>query len=85
MVAGRRLWGHNEQRAAEHQAGRGGDLGVEAVVEDRLRAGEARCLDAGVEAGREVDREDQSEAEQPEREDDPAQAAPAPVAQDGEG
>jgi hypothetical protein len=85
MVAGRRFWGHNEQCATEHQAGGGGDLGVEAVVEDRLRAGKARRLDAGVEAGREVDQEDQPEAEQSEREDDPTQAATSPVAQDGEG
>jgi hypothetical protein len=84
MVAGRRLWGRNEERSAKHQACRGGDLGVEAVVEDGLGTGEARGLAAGIEAGRQVDEEDHSEAEQPEREDDPAQPVAAIVAQHGE-
>ena len=85
MVAGRRSWGQHEERAAEHQAGCGGDLGVEAVVEDRLGTGEARCLGTGVETGRQVDQEDHGEAEQAEGEDDPTQPAPPSVAQDDQG
>ncbi len=85
MVAGRRLWGHNEEKPAQHQSRRGGDLGVEAVVEDRLGAGEAGGLSARVEAGRQVDEEDDGEAEQAEREDDPPQPSPPLVAQDDEG
>jgi hypothetical protein len=44
MVAGCRLWGEDEQRTAEHHAPRRGDLGVEAVGEDRLGTGEASQL-----------------------------------------
>ncbi len=84
MVAGRRFWGCNEERSAQHQAGRGGDLGVEAVVEDSLGTGEARRLVARVEAGREINEEDDGEAEQPEGEDDPAQSISALVADHGE-
>ena len=84
MVAGRRLWGCNEQRAAQHQARRSGDLGIEAVVENRPGAGEARGLGAAVEPRRQVDQEDHGEAEQAEHEDDPPDAAPALVAQRGE-
>jgi hypothetical protein len=71
MVAGRRLWGRNEERSAQHQAGRGGDLGVEAVVEDGLGTGEARRLAAGIDACRQIDEEDDGEAEQAEGKDDP--------------
>jgi hypothetical protein len=63
MVAGRRFWGCNEERAAQHQACRGGDLGIEAVVKDGLGTREARRLAAGIEAGREIDKEDHGEAE----------------------
>ncbi len=84
MVAGRGFWSHNEERSAQHQAGRGGDLGVEAVVENGLGAGEARGLGTHVEAGGKVDEEDHGEAEQAEGKDDSAQAAPPFVAQHGE-
>ena len=84
MVAGRRLWGCNEERSAQHQAGRGGDLGIEAVVEDGLGAGEARGLCADVEAGGKVDEQDHGETEQAEGEDDPAQPATTFVAQHGQ-
>ncbi len=80
MVAGRRLWGHNEQRASQNQACRGGYLGVEAVVENRLGSGEAGRLGTGIEAGRQVDEENHREAEQAECENDPTQAAAAFVA-----
>jgi hypothetical protein len=80
MVAGRCLWGEDEHRAAEHQAGRGGDLGVEAVVEDGSGAGEARGLGASVETGRQVDQKDDREAEQTEDEDDAAETPPSRVA-----
>ncbi|MET0305814.1 MAG: hypothetical protein ABW196_06245 [Solirubrobacterales bacterium] len=59
-------------------------MGIEAVVENGLCAGEARGLGAHVEAGGKVDEQDHGEAEQPEREDDSAQPAPALVAQGGE-
>jgi elongation factor G len=85
MVAGRRLWGYNEERAAQHQARSGGDLGVEAVIEDRLGAGEAGRLGAGVEAGRQVDEEDDGQAEQAQREDDPPQATPPLAVQHRQG
>jgi elongation factor G len=85
MVAGRRFWGHNEENPAQHQSGRGGDLGVEAVVEDRLGAGEAGGLSTRVEAGRQVDEEDDGEAEQAEHEDGSPQPAAPLVAQDDEG
>ncbi len=77
MVAGRRFWGENEERAAQHQARGGGDLGIEAVVEDRLGAGKARRLDTHVKSGRQVDKKDDGEADQAEHEDDSSQAAPA--------
>jgi hypothetical protein len=73
MVAGRRSWGHNEERATQHQAGGGGDLGVETVEENRLGAGEARGLGAHVEPGRQVDEEDDGKADQAEHEDDSSQ------------
>jgi hypothetical protein len=85
MVAGRRFWGHNEQRAAQHQARRRRDLGIEAVIEDCLGAGEAGGLGARVESGRQVDQEDDGEAEQAEGENDPPQPASSPVVQHGEG
>ncbi|HEY8810532.1 MAG TPA: hypothetical protein VIM28_10985 [Solirubrobacterales bacterium] len=85
MVAGRRFWGHSEERAAQHQAGGGGDLGIEAVVEDRLGAGEAGRLDTRVEAGRQVDEEDDGKADQAEHEDDSSQAPPSLVAQRDQG
>jgi hypothetical protein len=85
MVAGRRLWGHNEEKAAQHKTGRSGDLSVKAVVENRLGAGEARCLASHVEAGGQVDQKNHGEAEQAEREDDSAQAPAAFVAQCDEG
>ncbi len=81
MVAGRRLWGHNEERTAEHQPGCGGDLGVEAVVQDRLRSREEGGLGAGVQPCRQVDQEDDGKAEQAERKDDPPQPPTTPVAQ----
>jgi len=81
MVAGGGFWGHNEERAAEHQAGCGSDLRVEAVVKDSLGPGETRGLDTGVEAGRQVDEEDHGKADQAEHEDDASQAPPPLVAQ----
>jgi hypothetical protein len=63
MVAGRRLWGCNEERSAQHQAGCGGDLGIEGVIKDGLRAREARRLAARIEARWEIDEEDHGEAE----------------------
>lgn len=81
MVAGCRFWGRNEERAAQHQACGGGDLGVKAVVEDRLGAGEAGGLDTRVEPGRQVDEEDDGKADQAEHEDDSPQAPPPLVAQ----
>jgi hypothetical protein len=80
MVAGRSLWGEDEQEASHHQARGGGQLGVEALVEDGAGAGEARGLRPGVEAGPHVDGEDHGEAERPEDEDDPAERSTAAVA-----
>jgi hypothetical protein len=85
MVAGCRLWGDNEEGAAQHQADRGGELYVEGGVEDRLGAGEARRRRADAGSRRQVDEEDDGEAEGAEDEDDPAEAAAALVAQHGEG
>jgi hypothetical protein len=85
MVAGRRLWGHHEKRAAQHQPRRRGDLGVEAVVENRLGAGEAAGCGADVQSTRKVDEEDDGKAEQPQRKDDPSQSAPALPAQSHQG
>jgi elongation factor G len=85
MVAGGGFWGDNEERTAQHQAGGGGDLGVEAVVEDGLGAGEARGLDTRVEPGRQVDQKDHGETEQAEHEDDPPQATSRVVAQRDQG
>ena len=85
MVAGGGFWGDNEERAAQHQAGGRGDLGVEAVVEDGLGAGEATRLGTNVQPARKVDEEDDGEADQAEREDDPAQPAPPFPAQGHEG
>jgi elongation factor G len=85
MVAGGGFWGDNEERAAQHQAGGGGDLGVEAVVENRLGAGEAGGLDTRIEAGRQVDEEDDGKADQAEHEDDSSQAPPPLVAQRDQG
>jgi len=80
MVAGRRSWGHNEQRSSQHQASRRGDLGVEAVVDDGLRSREAGGRRADVEARRQIDEERHGEAEQAEPEDDASGAVPALVA-----
>ena len=77
MVAGRRLWGDDEERAAEHQPRSGGELGVEAVLEHRGRAGEHRRLFADVESLRPVDEKDDEGAEQAEDEDDAPEARPA--------
>jgi len=85
MVAGRRFWGHNEERTTKHQTGCGGDLGIEAVKEDSLRAGEARSLDAGIDPRRQVDQQDHGEAEQAEGKDDSPQAPPPPVMEHDEG
>ncbi len=76
MVAGCGLWGCNEQQTGQHQARRGGQLGVETIVEDGGRAGELRCVSTLVEPGRQVDEEDDREAEQTEGEDGPAQPPP---------
>jgi hypothetical protein len=73
MVAGRRLWGCNEERSAQNQACGSGDLSVEAVVEHRLGAGEARGLRTYIETVRKIDQQDYGEAEQAEGEDNPAQ------------
>jgi hypothetical protein len=83
MVAGRCLWSDDQQQSPEHQACRRGDLGVEAVEQDRGRAGEARGERAGVLAGRQIDQQDDREAQRSEGEDDSAEAAAA-AAQDGE-
>ncbi|HEU4944219.1 MAG TPA: hypothetical protein VFT10_03570 [Solirubrobacterales bacterium] len=80
MVAGCRFRGHNQERAPQHQAGRGGDLGVEAVQEDRGRAGEARGLLTGVEPRGQIDEENDRGAERAQREDDAADAVSARVA-----
>ena len=80
MVAGRRLRGEYEQRSAQHQARRGGDLGVEAVVEDGACAGEAGGWPAVVETGRQVDEEDDGETERSQREDDAAKLTATAVA-----
>jgi hypothetical protein len=85
MVAGRRFWGHNEERTTEHQAGGSGDLGVEPVIEDCLRSREERGLGAGVEPGRQVDQQDDGKAEQAEGEDDPPQPTSSSVAKDHQG
>ena len=83
MVAGRCFWGEDEQGTAQHQPGRRGDLGVEAVVEDRPGAGEAGGLGSSVKTRRQVDKEDDGEAEQAKQEDDPPQAT-APLVTDRE-
>jgi hypothetical protein len=85
MVAGRRLWGHNEQRATQHQACGRCDLSVEAVVENRFGAGESRGLGTGVEAGWEVNEKGNRKAEQAKCEDDPPEPAPALVAEGDQG
>jgi elongation factor G len=85
MVAGGGFWGDNEERAAQHQAGGGGDLSVEAVIEDRLGAGEACRLDTCIEARRQVDEEDDGKADQAEHEDDSPQAPPPLVTQRDQG
>jgi hypothetical protein len=74
MVAGRRLWGEDEQQPAQHHAARGGDLGVVALGEDGVGTREARQLGGRVEAGRPVDEEDDPDAEGAEQEDRSAQA-----------
>ncbi len=81
MVAGRRFRGHNEQGTAEHQTGCGGDLGVEAVIEDRLGPRKTRRLFADVEAGGQIDQEDDREAEQAKHEDDSPEPTASLVAQ----
>ncbi|MGC1852573.1 MAG: hypothetical protein WA687_09070, partial [Solirubrobacterales bacterium] len=85
MVAGRRLWGHNEQDATQHQTGRRRDLGIEAVVEDRLGTGETRGRCTRVQPGGQIDQKDDREAERSEGEDDSPQPAAALVAQRGQG
>jgi elongation factor G len=85
MVAGGGFWGDNEERAAQHQAHGGGDLGIEAVVENRLGAGEAGRLDTRVEPRRQVDEENDGKADQAEHEDDPSQSSPPLVAQCDQG
>ncbi len=78
MVAGRRLRGEDEQRAAEHDARGRGDLGVKASLEDRSGAGKAGELRRGVEAGRPVDEQHHPEAERPEQKDRAPKAGPVP-------
>jgi hypothetical protein len=63
MVAGRRFWGHNEQHTTQHQPRCRGDLGVETVVENGLRAGETGRLDTGIQPRRQVDEKHDGEAE----------------------
>ena len=85
MVAGRGSRSENEQQSAEHQPGRGRQLGVEAALQHRRRPREAGRLGAGVEAGGPVDEEDDGEAEEAEDEDDPAEpVAPCPDREQGE-
>jgi hypothetical protein len=74
MVAGRRLWSEDEQQSADHQPGGSGDLGVEAVEQDRTRAGEARAEPADLQPRRQVDEQDDGEAQRAEHEDDPSEA-----------
>jgi hypothetical protein len=74
MVAGRRLWGEDEQQAAEHHAPGRGDLGVEALGEDGFRAREAGQLGGRVEAGGPVDEQDDRDAQGAEQEDRPTEA-----------
>ena len=71
MVAGGRFRGEDEQCAAQHQSRRRGDLGEEAVVEDRLGAGETRGLGARIEPGRQIDEKGDPQAQPPQQEDDP--------------
>jgi hypothetical protein len=78
MVAGRRFGSRDEQHAAQHQTGGGGDLGVEAVEQHGARSGEARAEVAGVLPRRQVDQQDDGEAQRPEREDDAPKAPPPP-------
>ena len=78
MVAGRRLWSEDEQQAADHQPGGGGDLGVEAVEQDGARAGEARAELADVETSRKVYEEDDRETDEPKPEDDAPETLLAP-------
>jgi hypothetical protein len=85
MVAGCRLRGQDEKRSAQHQAARRGKLGVEAVLQDCRRSGEARGLDALVEAGGHVDEERDREAERSEGEDDAAEARAAGVSRRDDG
>ena len=78
MVAGCRLWGEDEQRAAQHHARCRRDLGVEAVGQDGIGAGEAGQLGRGVETRRPVDEQDHREAQPAEQEYRPAEAGPPP-------
>jgi hypothetical protein len=86
MVAGRRLRGQDEKRSAQHQTGSGGELRVEAGVEDGRCPGEARRLGARVEAGGHVDEERNPDRQRSEGEDDAAKALTArlPRRDDGE-
>jgi hypothetical protein len=77
MVAGRSPWGSHQQQTAEDQPDRGGQLGVEAILEHGRRARELGCLRAGVEPGRQVHQEDDREAERSEAGDDATQPSPA--------
>ena len=71
------------EAAAEHHPAGGGQLGVETLDQDGGRAGEARGLAADVEAGGQVDQQDDGDGEEAEPEDDPPGAAAA-AAQRGE-
>jgi hypothetical protein len=81
MVAGRGLRGGNEKRPAQHQTGRGGQLGVEACVDHGLGPGEAGGLHPDLAGRGEVDQQHQRQAGQPEAEDHPAEPSPSPVAE----
>ena len=80
MVAGRRLWGGNEEQRAQHQPRERGDLAIETIPQDGRRAGEPGGLFAGVEPGREIDQEGYRQAEKADGEDEatetPAAAEP---------
>jgi hypothetical protein len=77
MVAGCGSWSQDEQESAEHQTRARGQLGVEAVLEHRVRPGESGGQGAGVEPGRPIDQEGDGETDQAEQEDDPAQPVAA--------
>jgi hypothetical protein len=72
MVAGRSPRGHGEKQSSEHQPRAGDELRVEAALEDRRGAREARGEVADVAPGGKIDEEDDPDADQAEDEDDPA-------------